>query len=236
MHGTRLRPNASEGSRARQVFVRVFFPPGIRDLRVNHGSAASAKLTAMGARLLARDLRRRRRRGPRARGARAAVAGGRPQLAVGDVRRQHRRHRAARLRRSRASRHRPYARPLLGIGLCGALTTFSTLQLEALELADNGHAALGAAYAADEHRGRPASLRADRRRARMRPARSCAGGRRRDGRSVDRRRRRQRRGAVARFLLHTAVQRWSRERLPVRDAGRERPRLARCSACCTAPA
>jgi CrcB protein len=44
--------------------------------------------------------------------------------------------------------HRPYARPLIGIGVCGALTTFSTLQLEALELADNDHAALGAAYAA----------------------------------------------------------------------------------------
>jgi CrcB protein len=40
-----------------------------------------------------------------------------------------------------------YARPFLGIGLCGALTTFSTLQLEALELADNHHALLGALYA-----------------------------------------------------------------------------------------
>jgi CrcB protein len=43
--------------------------------------------------------------------------------------------------------HRPQARPLLGIGLCGALTTFSTLQLEALELADHDRAALGATYA-----------------------------------------------------------------------------------------
>src|SRR3954453_17566942 len=43
--------------------------------------------------------------------------------------------------------HRPYARPLIGIGVCGALTTFSTLQLEALELADNDHALLGATYA-----------------------------------------------------------------------------------------
>jgi CrcB protein len=41
---------------------------------------------------------------------------------------------------------RPYARPLLGIGLCGALTTFSTLQLEALVLVRHHHAPLAAAY------------------------------------------------------------------------------------------
>lgn len=40
-----------------------------------------------------------------------------------------------------------YAVPVLGTGLCGALTTFSTLQLEALELADGGHGALAATYA-----------------------------------------------------------------------------------------
>ena len=34
----------------------------------------------------------------------------------------------------------PSARPLLGIGFCGALTTFSTLQLEALELVHDHHA------------------------------------------------------------------------------------------------
>lgn len=41
-----------------------------------------------------------------------------------------------------------YRRPLLGTGLCGALTTFSTLQLELLDLLDADRAALAAAYAA----------------------------------------------------------------------------------------
>ena len=38
--------------------------------------------------------------------------------------------------------------PFLGIGLCGTLTTFSTLQLELYELVDDGHLALAAAYCA----------------------------------------------------------------------------------------
>jgi fluoride exporter len=41
-----------------------------------------------------------------------------------------------------------YRRPLLGTGFCGALTTFSTLQLEVVQLGRHGEAALAAAYLA----------------------------------------------------------------------------------------
>ena len=40
------------------------------------------------------------------------------------------------------------AQPFLGIGICGTLTTFSTLQLELYELLDGGHLGLGAGYCA----------------------------------------------------------------------------------------
>ena len=41
-----------------------------------------------------------------------------------------------------------YRRPFLGTGLCGALTTFSTLQLELLQMLDHGEGGLAAGYAA----------------------------------------------------------------------------------------
>jgi CrcB protein len=39
------------------------------------------------------------------------------------------------------------SRPLLTTGFCGALTTFSTLQIELLDMLDEGHLALALAYA-----------------------------------------------------------------------------------------
>jgi CrcB protein len=40
-----------------------------------------------------------------------------------------------------------YRRPLLGTGLCGAFTTFSTMQLEVLNMLDDDHVGLALAYA-----------------------------------------------------------------------------------------
>jgi CrcB protein len=44
--------------------------------------------------------------------------------------------------------HFTHAGRLLGTGFCGALTTFSTLQLEVLQMLDAGHTALAVGYLA----------------------------------------------------------------------------------------
>ncbi len=41
-----------------------------------------------------------------------------------------------------------YRRPLLGTGVCGGLTTFSTMQVETITMLEHGHLALAASYTA----------------------------------------------------------------------------------------
>ena len=146
MQDTPLHANASEGSRARQVFVRcISHPPPGTQLWITEPRVAPSCRVMSGRLLLAMFL------GGAAGGlGRAALEHAWPTngrswpwvtFAVNIAGTALLAYVVTRLS------HRTYARSLLGIGLCGALTTFSTLQLEALELADNDHALLGATYA-----------------------------------------------------------------------------------------
>jgi CrcB protein len=54
-------------------------------------------------------------------------------------------------------------RPFVGTGICGALSTFSTFQLEIYDLADHGHAGVAAAYLATSIAGGLAVIQLTRR-------------------------------------------------------------------------
>ena len=72
-------------------------------------------------------------------------------MAVGHLRRERRRAFLLGFFATRLQERLPlsaYRRPLLGTGLCGALTTFSTLQVELIGMADRGRLGLATGYAA----------------------------------------------------------------------------------------
>ena len=134
----------------RSGFRKVFFHTPLPDLRVNHESATSAKLmtcasdscrrSSSAARPAAWRAPRSSRRGPR-----PDTAGpGSRSSSTSPARRCSRRCRPWRggCRRART----PSAR-CSASGVCGALTTFSTLQLEIVVLVHGGHGTLGGAYA-----------------------------------------------------------------------------------------
>ena len=66
--------------------------------------------------------------------------------------------------------------PFLGTGVCGTLTTFSTLQLELYELVDEGELGLAAAYCAATVAAGYLFLRLGIALERRRPRRRLAGG------------------------------------------------------------
>ena len=139
-------------------------------------------------------------------GARGGLPVTRARVAVDDLRRESRRRVVlgwAVTRLPPAS----YRRPFLGIGVCGALTTFATLQLELLRMLDARSAyALALAYAAASLAGGLGGVRLGlaRRRAATsgarRERRCCCGAASRCSAGT---------GAVARYVVSTAVARRS---------------------------
>ena len=106
-----------------------------------------------------------------------------------------------------------YRRPFLGTGLCGALTTFSTMQLELLRMLDGGRIALAAGYAAASVVAGFVAVRAG-------DQRSCgAAGWRVSARGVARRRRCSAASARSRASCSTARCRRGPGALPVGHAG-----------------
>jgi len=72
-------------------------------------------------------------------------------VAVGDVHRQHARAALLGYFVTRLQERLPpslYQRAFLGTGICGALTTFSTVMVELAKMLEGGHLGLAIAYAA----------------------------------------------------------------------------------------
>ena len=120
-----------------------------------------------------------------------------------------------------------YRRPLLGTGLCGALTTFSTMQVELLRMLDRGSLGLAAGVRGRERAGR---VRGGVARHRARAA--GTGGRMRVlvwvGRGAARRRRRARCASASTASSRSA---WRATEFPLGHVRGEHQRRASCSGC-----